>query len=132
MDPLLQYPPSDLNPLPCHSTQALILIPLSWNHLINFLRNLPPVTSIPSFEVNTGMENYDDEDLPLTPMSAHGGDTGLGTDVSVPPAIIHTVTSFRQMQATGRILPKRTRLTAESEADLDRFCAVSNAVSRIH
>ena len=93
-----------------------------------FLRNLPPATPIPSFQVNTGMENDNDEDLPLTPLSAHGSDTGF--DVSIPPAtssIVHTVTSSDKMQATGRILAKRMRLTTESEADLDRFCAVSDA-----
>jgi hypothetical protein len=89
-----------------------------------FLRNLPPATSIPSF--HTGIGSEDEEDLPLAPTFASGSNTGIESNASVPPPVIHTLTSSDKMQATGRIVAKRLRLNAESEAELDRFCAVSN------
>jgi hypothetical protein len=83
-----------------------------------FLRNLPPnTTANPRINTaTTGSGSEDEEDLPPGPTS----------DILIPPAAIHTVTSAEKMQATGRIIAKRMRLTTESEADLDRFCTVSN------
>jgi hypothetical protein len=88
------------------------------------LRNLPPTTSIPSFHTEIGSEDI--EDLPLAPTFASGSNTGIESNASIPLPVIHTLTSSDKMQVTGRIVAKRLHLNAESKAELDQFCAVSN------
>jgi hypothetical protein len=105
------------------SESDLEIDPLLDDPSMKFLQNLPDPHSTSPFSQTTGEErrDNDEEELPRGPSSIHSqGPSGepSGPGIEAPASC----PSF-DFPEICRMVKKRKRLTPESEAELDRFCA---------